>query len=89
MPNRTQVDSCVNPVGERDDGTELTASLAERCAYLQKALEEATCRLADARAAEARLQSQNGILRAENSALTARSALAHQPAEMAAGICTW
>ncbi len=62
----------------------MTASLAERCAYLEKTLEEATRRLAESRAAEGGLQSQNSILRAENSALTARlwSALVQQPAEL-------
>ena len=58
----------------------MTASLAERCAYLEKALEDATRRLADSQAAEARLQSQNSILRAENSALTARLWSAFSPA---------
>ena len=74
-----------NLIGERDDSKELTASLAERCAYLEKALEEASCRLAKSRAAEGQLQSQNSILRTENSALTARlwSALVQQPAELA------
>ena len=79
VPDRIQDDGCVHSVGEQDDNKELTASLAERCAHLQEAFQEATCRLADARAAEARLQFQNSILRAENSALTARSALVPAP----------
>ena len=45
-----------------------------RCTYLEEALQEAMRQLTDSQAAESRMQSQNSILRAENKALTSRSA---------------